>query len=250
MTKISAIILAKNEENRIKDCLESLAFCSEIILVDNGSTDETALIAKKQGALVISSDTLSFAELRNIGLKKALGDWVLYVDADERVTSGLEQNILKAVSSNSEFHAFTIERENYYLGNHKWPVTERLERLFIKKYLLGWYGELHESPRVEGKIGKLDGVLRHYSHRTLTEMLNKTIVWSDVEARLRLDSRHPKISWWRLYRVTISGFWNSYISQNGWKAGTAGLVESIYQAFSMFITYAKLWELQQKLNQK
>lgn len=246
MTKISAIIVAKNEEARIEDCIESLKFCFEIILVDNSSTDKTELIAKKQGAFVVSSNTASFAELRNIGLRKATGDWILYIDADERVTPELEQNILKTISSNSEFHAFTVERENYYLGDHKWPTTERLERLFLKKYLKEWYGELHESPRVEGKIGTLDGVLKHFSHRNLTEMVNKTIVWSDVEAQLRYDNRHPKISWWRLYRVIISGFWNSYISQNGWKAGTAGLIESIYQSFSMFITYAKLWELQQK----
>jgi len=76
-------------------------------------------------------------------------------------------------------------------------------------------------------------------------MLEKTISWSEVEAQLRYDSSHPKMTWWRFPRVMFRAFADSYIRQKGWKAGTAGVVESMYQSFSMFITYARLWEMQQ-----
>jgi len=78
-------------------------------------------------------------------------------------------------------------------------------------------------------------------------MVDKTLGWSKTEAELRFDSNHPKITWWRFPRVMISAFVNSYIIQGGWRVGTAGLVESIYQAFSIFITYARLWEKQLKM---
>jgi len=77
-------------------------------------------------------------------------------------------------------------------------------------------------------------------------MLNKTIQWSQAEAKLRYDTKHPRVVVWRLIRVMVTGFWNSYITQKGWKAGTAGLVESIFQAYSMFATYSTLWEMQKK----
>ena len=84
----------------------------------------------------------------------------------------------------------------------------------------------------------------------LEEMLDKTNDWSDIEAQLRLDTHHPPVVWWRLLRVMFTGFTRSYIDQRGWRAGTVGWIESIYQAFSMFITYARLWEMQNKTSEK
>ena len=112
----------------------------------------------------------------------------------------------------------------------------------------GWYGKIHESPQVEGEIGELQNYILHYTHRDLGQMLDKTNEWSEVEAELRFKSDHPKMSWWRFPRVMISAFFDSYYKQKGYKAGIAGLIESIYQSFSIFITYAKLWEKQ--LNEK
>ncbi len=108
----------------------------------------------------------------------------------------------------------------------------------------GWKGQLHESPVIEGEVGELNGYLLHYTHRTLSQMLKKTIEWSRVEAQLRYNSGHPKMSWWRFPRVMISTFFDYYIVQRGYKIGTAGLIESMYQSFSIFVTYARLWELQ------
>jgi hypothetical protein len=118
--------------------------------------------------------------------------------------------------------------------------------LIKKDSLISWQGSLHESPQVSGKIGKLDSYVLHHTHRDLTSMLNKTNEWSDIEARLRFQSGHPQMIWWRFFRVTLTAFYNSYIRDEGWKVGVVGLIEGIYQAFSIFITYAKLWELQNK----
>jgi hypothetical protein len=150
----------------------------------------------------------------------------------------------------SKYSAFRLSRKNFYFGDHGWPYIEHLERLFVRENLEGWKGILHESPIIKGEIGDMDGFLIHFTHMDLESMLNKTIDWSDKEALLRYNQNHPKMSWWRFPRVMFTAFFNSYISQRGYKAGTAGIVESMYQAFSMFITYAKLWELQQTMRYK
>jgi len=243
--KLSAIIIAKNAENLIVDCIDSIGFVDEVIVIDNNSIDRTVDIAKRLKAKVIKEKTDDFAKQRNKGLKEARGDWVFYIDTDERVTPELARNI-QAVMEGNTASAYRVTRQNFYFGNHPWPKQEHLERLFKKKDLKEWYGKLHESPRVDGKIADVDGLLLHYTHRDLTSMLEKTIQWSQVEAQLRIDNHHPPMTWWRFFRVILTGFYDSYIDQEGYKAGIVGLIESIYQAFSMFITYARLWELQQK----
>jgi|SRR5581483_2652938 len=244
---ISAIVLTKNEEAMIADCIDSLSFCDEIIVVDLQSIDKTIEIAKRMGAKTVLTNLESFSARRNLGAKTSKYKWILYVDADERVCKELQQEIITSVLSKKEspFSAYSIKRKNYYLGNFLWPQEEAFLRLFQKNKLLGWEGLLHETASVEGEVSTLDSYLVHYTHRDLEQMLNKTISWSQIEADLRLQANHPKMSWWRFPRVMMSAFFDSYIRQKGYKVGTAGFIESIYQSFSMFITYARLWELQQ-----
>lgn len=260
MIKLSVIILAKNAEDLLVDCIESVNFADEIIVIDDNSKDRTVDIAKRLGAKVIKNTATSFAEKRNVGLAHAKGEWVLYIDTDERVSTALQKSIQSAIQSvaknldplpsvqndKKDLVAYKVKRQNFYLGNHPWPKIEELERLFKKSQLKEWYGQLHESPKVDGSIGLLDGYLLHYTHRDLSSMLEKTIVWSDAEAKLRFDAHHPQMTWWRFPRVIMTAFFDSYIKQQGYKAGTMGLIESMYQAFSMFVTYAKLWEMQEK----
>lgn len=245
--KISAVVIAKNAEKLIVDCLESIKFCDEVIVIDSGSKDKTVQIAKRMGARIFEISNSDFSEMRNLGLQKAVGEWILYVDTDERINKELESDIKNQISKNqNEYSAFRIKRKNFYYGNHEWPYIEKLERLFKKEKLKGWYGKIHESPSVDGKIGIVDGFLLHYTHQNLSSMVDKTMEWSEVEADLRFKSNHPKMTWWRFPRVMITAFFGSYIKQKGYKAGVAGLVEGIYQSFSIFITYARLWELQKK----
>jgi len=248
MSKITAIILAKDEENMIADCIESVSFCDETIIIDNGSIDNTNDIAKKMGTKVYTTKLSSFAEMRNFGLTKARTPWVLYVDADERISSNLREKIYSLIrDEKSKIFAYRLMRKNYYLGKHEWPSIEKLERLFKKNHLVEWFGELHETPKVDGEIGEIkEGFLLHYTHRDLSSMVKKTMLWSGIEANLRYKANHPRVTWWRFPRVMLTAFYDSYIRQKGYKVGTVGVIESVYQAFSIFITYARLWELQQK----
>ncbi len=246
MKKISGVIIAKNDEEMIRGALESLSFCDEIIVVDNDSSDKTREVSEKF-AKVYSFKSNDFSQIRNFGLGKTNFDYVLYLDTDERISEELRKNIKEVLSKDSENAAYKLLRKNYYFGSSKkneWPYVEKMERLFKKEKLLKWTGELHESPVVEGKISELEGYILHFTHRNLESMLDKTIKWSTTESLLRYNSNHPQMSWWRFPRVMFSAFLNSYIKQKGYKAGGVGVVESLYQAFSAFITYAKLWELQ------
>src|SRR5665811_49113 len=248
MSKLSTIIIAKNAENLLADCLDSISFSDEIILIDSGSTDRTKEVAERFKAKVYELKTDDFSEIRNLGLEKAEGELIFYIDVDERVDSILEKEIINLKLKNIKDiqDSFFVQRKNYYLGSYEWPKTEKILRLFKKDKLKGWKGKLHESPIVEGENSTLNGFLLHFTHRDLSSMLNKTIKWSKTEAELRFNTNHPKMTWWRFPRVMTTAFFDYYIKQGGYKVGTAGFIESIYQAFSIFITYARLWELQQK----
>lgn len=247
MSKVTAVIIAKNEEEMIEGCLQSLSFCDAIVVIDNNSTDDTALIARKKGAKVVPADTKDFSELRKIGIEKVKTTYIFYVDADERVSTELAQEILHVIAgNNSSIGCYRINRQNYYLGKNPWPKIEQLERLFRTKMLRGWNGKLHETPEYSGDTQDLVNLLLHYTHRNLSTMLVKTNEWSEIEAQNRVKAEHPPIYWWRFPRVMLQAFLNSYVQQQGFKAGTMGLIESTYQAFSIFVTYAKLWEQQEK----
>jgi len=280
---LSAVVIVKNEELRLSRCLESLLFCDEIIVIDNGSTDNSLKIAKTFQARIYSVKETDFSELRNTGKEKARGEWILYVDADEVVTPELREEIFKTighetvsikqrtcdnehmttlsvsgnlspVSCNSspahcpmshKYSAYHIRRRNFYLGR-QWPVQDKMQRLFLKEKLIRWEGKLHETAVIDGEMGDLQEPLIHNTHRTLSEMVEKTNQWSQFEAQLRYEAHHPNVVWWRLLRVMATGFFQSFIREGGWRAGTVGWIESLYQGFSMFITYAKLWEMQEK----
>jgi len=246
MKKISAVILAKNSEKIIAECIDSVAFCDETIVIDNGSKDKTAEISLKKGAKVQELITDDFSELRNFGLKKAEGEFIFYIDSDERVDEALKESIKEVINGNNSKSSYYVLRKNFYYGNYEWPQKEKIERLFLKINLKGWHGKIHESPIVLGEKGILKGYLLHYTHQDLFSMLSKTIEWSKTEAELRFKSNHPKMTWWRFPRVMITAFIDSFVSKKGYKAGAIGLIESIYQSFSSFITYARLWEMQQK----
>src|SRR5947207_1091419 len=157
--KLSVIIIAKNEGKRIEKCIKSVSFVDEVIVINDESTDNTVIIAKKNKAIIINNKKKNFSEQRNVGLEKAKGEWILYLDADEIVTPELRKEIESIINTTSA-SALRITRQNYYLGK-LWPSTEKLERLFKKEKLKGWYGEVHESPQVEGGIEDLKYPILH-----------------------------------------------------------------------------------------
>ncbi|MFH0864208.1 MAG: glycosyltransferase family 2 protein [Candidatus Gottesmanbacteria bacterium] len=245
---ISVIIIAKNEENNIAQCLKSVSFADEKIVIDSGSSDNTANIAGHFGAKVFVHDFKDFSNQRNFALSKSSGDWILYIDADERVTDNLRDEMMKIISSAQSDSAYNIPRQNIRLGGHImhfggwWP--DYVTRLFKRSELKNWYGEVHESPNINGSVGRLANPLLHYG-RDLNRIVEKTIEWSAVEARLLYKANHPPVAWWRLLKISLDEFFRRYIILQGFRDGTPGLIEAIYQSFSRFITYARLWELQQ-----
>lgn len=242
----SAIIITRNEENNVAECIKTLGFTDEIIVVDNGSTDHTVEIVKKLGVKVYEVAGLDFSYLRNIGREKAGSQWLLYIDADERITKELASEIKSALQKPGEYAAFSVIRKNYYLGKPS-PQLERINRLINKESLIGWQGSLHESPIISGPVGNLQHYLLHFTHRDLSSMVAKTNEWSEVEAQLLYKSNHPLMREWRFVRIMLTSFFRSYVKNEAWKMGVTGFIESIYQSFSSFITYAKLWERQNKI---
>lgn len=250
--KLSVIVLTKNEEKMIKDCLESVKWADEIILVNSGSTDKTPQIARQYKAKIVDviSNKLEYARWRNEGLKAAKGKWVLYVDADERVTPELKKEIQKIISNQkTDCNAYAIPRRNFLLGKELhwggwWPAY--VKRLFLRDKLKKWTGELHEEPVFDGFMGKLKNPFIHLQPESIGPMLEKSIKWSRIEAKLLHKANHPPVAWWRILRMGATTLFDRLIKKQGFRDGTEGWIESIYQSFHTMIIYIQLWEMQQK----
>lgn len=246
--EISAIVIAKNEEEKIKNCLKSLSWCSETIVVDSGSIDKTIEISERLGARIVKTSKETFSDWRNVGLKKALGEWVFYLDADERVEPSLKREIIKKIKLGG-YDWYAIPRKNIILGRvmtHGGWYPDYVKRLFRKNLLKGWKGDLHEEPVVRGKMGYLQNDIMHIKHANLSEMVEKTNKWSELEAKLLNNSGHPKMSWWRFLRVMGTELFSRLIVKRGFLDGGEGIIYSFYQSWSRFLSYAKLWEIQLK----
>jgi glycosyltransferase involved in cell wall biosynthesis len=258
-SKITAIIIAKNEEEKLGECLTSLKWTDQVLLVDSGSIDKTMDIAKRNGAKVIKHEGGSYSDWRNAGLKKASGDWILYVDADERVTDSLRREVLRLISrGETRFNAYAIPRRNIVLGKELkhggFGKYDYVKRLFKKDKLKRWVGELHEEPRFyhkgkltsggSGRVGHLESKILHLKAATLTEMIEKTNKWSQVEANLMFEAGHPPMNILRFLLTIFREFWLRFVRKRAYLDGTIGTIHGIYQIYSRFISYAKLWELQ------
>jgi glycosyltransferase involved in cell wall biosynthesis len=245
---LSAIVITKNEEKMIKACLESVKFADEIILADNGSTDKTIEIAKKYTDKIIKYEGQDFSGLRNRAMEEAKGDWVLYVDADERVLEPLKLEILKLVQDD-EYSAYAISRTNIIFGQKVdfGPYKkDRMIRLFKKDQFKTWIGKVHETGSFEGKLGYTKNSMLHLTHRDVDSILiNKTFEWSRIDAKLRFDSGHPKMSGWRFIRILVTETFYYGIKRKGFWGGTVGVIDTFLSVFSSFLSYVRLWELQQ-----
>jgi glycosyltransferase involved in cell wall biosynthesis len=256
--KLSIVILAGNEEKMIVDCLKSCNWVDEIILVAANSTDNTVSLAKKTISnikIIKTTDEYNrnFSKWRNLGFKNTTQDWILYIDADERITPKLKKEILKKISiRDSKISHYAIPRANHYLGKrvrYGGSYPDFVKRLFYKKYFKGYKGILHEEPIVDGQLDYFKNDLLHYTHRDLSSMVNKTLAWTDMEARALFQDNHPPVVWWRFIRMMLTKIWERLIVQKMWKDGTVGWISVIFETFDTFLIYARLWEIQQKQNQ-
>lgn len=247
---ISAVVIAKDEEKMLPFCLKKLGWVDEIVVIDNGSSDATAKIAKAQGARVVAYPSgKNYSELRIKGREEAKSDWILYIDADERVTKELKKEIKEIISSNNALGAYAIPRRNFVLGHELrhggfWPDYQK--RLFRKADLRLWKGEVHEEPDYKGDLGKLKNPMIHEKHETLSEMVEKTNYWSEVEGRLMFDANHPPMNIPRFLSAMFREFWLRMVVNKAFLDGKIGVIFAFYQVFSRFVSYSKLWELQLK----
>jgi len=253
--KLSAIVLTKNEEPVIAACLESIKWADEIIIVDHNSIDRTLEVVKKYRVKEIlrAPKESSFSDRRNLGAKSASGEWLLYVDADERVTPELKTEIQSLITNHQSpitYSAYAIPRKNIrltkvlYHGGW-WP--DYVLRLMKKDKLVRWEGELHEQPKIDGRVGKLKKAFLHFSHRgSFEHKLQNTINWSKIEAQKMYEADHPPMNTLRFLSAMGREFYKRMVKYQAWRDGTEGIVEAFYQVFSVFISYARLWEMQQK----
>lgn len=216
--------------------------------MDNGSEDKTLEITKNYTNKIFKFENNNYAVFRNKAFEKSSGDWILYVDADERVSLELKEEIDKLITDN-EFSAYAISRRNIIFGQEVkygpfWP--DWVIRLIRRKDFVGWIGEIHEYPKFSGKLGYCMNSLIHLTHRDIDQIVLKSLEWSKIDAKLRLDVRHPKMNEWRLLRIFISEMFNQGILRKGFLNGTIGTMDALLQTFSLLITYIRLWQMQQK----
>lgn len=245
---VASVIITKDEEKKIEDCLKSVVWTDEIIVVDTGSRDNTPKISRKYTDKFYQIKGGNYADWRNFGMKKVTSDWIFYIDSDERCNPDLKNEIKKVISSNDPKELYVIPRKNIILGHEMkhggwWP--DYVKRLFKKESLVSWSGELHEEPLFKGEMGYLKSPLIHLKHGTLSEMLAKTNLWSNVEAKLMYDANHPPMNNIRFLTAMGRELWKRLFLEKGFLDGAEGVIYSFYQMYSKFISYAKLWEMQE-----
>ena len=244
---LTVCIIAKNEEQKIEDALKSAKWADELLLIDTGSTDKTVNIAKRHNAKIVTYTKGSFNDWRNRGMQEASGEWILYLDADERITPLLKDEIQQIIQPGPSYNAYAIPRRNYIFGKEfryggEWP-DHQIRLLKVSK-LKEWTGEVHEKPQFEGELGYLEQPMVHLKHDNLEEMVEKTNKWSEIEAKLIFENGHPEMAAWRFVRIMLTEVFDRFIKKQGFRDGKEGVIYSTYQVWSRFLTYAKLWEMQ------
>jgi len=242
--KISVIVIAFNEENNLNECLESVKWADEIIVVDSFSTDKTVDIAKSYSAKIFQKKWEGFAIQRKYSLEAASSEWIFSIDADERVTSELKESIQRIVKNDNTINGYKVARRNYFLG--KWIKSafwypDYQLRLFRKEKAKIEEVLVHEGFEVEGNTEIVDGDLIHYSYRSLDEAYKKINHYSTLAAK---QKQNKKVSAMDLILHPLAAFITDYFSRKAYKDGVHGLLVAVMHAMTNLMTYTKIWELQ------
>lgn len=245
VTRISAILITLDEATDLPDCLASLAFCDEIVVVDGGSTDGTAAIAEAAGArVVITPDWPGFGPQKQRALDLATGDWILSIDADERVTPELRAEILAAVASGAA-DGWRVNRLSSFLGRfmrHGGWHPDRILRLARRDRARFSPDRVHERLLVDGTVADLSAVLLHHSYRSIDEVLEKQRRYAIASAAARRAAgRRGGIG--PAFGHALFGFVRLYILKAGFLDGGHGFVAAVAKAQETFWRYlAAGWE--------
>lgn len=239
---LSVVIITKNEAANLPACLESVRFADEIVVLDNASEDGTAALARERGARVeVVRDWPGFGPQKNRALALATGDWVLSLDADERVPPALAEEI-RAAMAGGECVAYEMPRSSWFCGRFMrhsgwWP--DRVLRLFRRE--AGRFSEdlVHERVIVSGRVGRLTAPLEHWTHRSLGAALEKMNRYSSLSAEA-LHARGKRSS---IASAIGHGFWafvRTYVLRRGFLDGRQGFLLAVMNAETSYYRYAKL----------
>ena len=245
--KLSVVISAYNEEEKIEDCLKSVSFADEIILVDNSSSDKTAEIAKKFEAKIIPQRNNSQAIdlLKNSGFKVASGDWTLSIDADERVSPELREEIKSVLGRNVGINGYYLPRKNIifnkWIKHTGWYPDFQL-RLFKKGKGSFKAEHVHQTLSLDGKAGYLKNNLIHNNNDSIEQFVRKTVdLYAPSEAKKILKEGYT-FSYIDAIRFPFNEFLRRFFAQEGFKDGFHGLMLSLLMAFYHFVIFAYIWQ--------
>ncbi len=245
---LSLVILARNEEKSISDALKSVTCADEILVIDDDSTDKTADIARSNGAHVISHNLNgNFSQQRNLAMEQAKGDWILFLDADEVLTSELNEEIKGAALNKTRFNYYHLKRKDFFWGK---PVThgevsdaykKGIVRL-VRKDSGQWKHTIHEEfePSSRSYGSTMKGYIHHYPHQSVKEFLKHINYYSTIRAEELLKSG-KKTNWFEIIAYPKGKFLYTYFIKGGFKDGIRGFVYSFMMSFHSFLVRAKLY---------
>lgn len=241
--QISAAILTKNEQDNISKAIKSVNFCTEVIIVDDYSSDNTTQITKKLKVKIYKHNLNgNYAQQRNFALKKAKNKWIFFLDADEIVTPQLAKSILKAVNNNN-YEGYYIHRKDVFMGkslNHGEWGNNWLLRLG-KKNSGVWKRSVHEYWDIKGNVCKLNGSLLHYPHKTLRQFIKSINDRAHIHANELLNEKKDNFLEFRLITNPIGKFLRNMFVYKGILDATHGFVFAAMLSFQSFISWSHLW---------
>lgn len=244
--RLGAVVITYNEESNIGRCLDSLKFCEEIVVVDSQSSDATREIARQYTPHVHERPWKGYVAQRNEAVALSSCDWILSVDADEVVTPELREEIERVLANPREYTAFSVPRRTIHMGRwirHGGWYPNRLVRLF-RRDAGSWVGsEVHEYWNTAGPVGSLRQDLLHYSFRNLADQVQRNNLYSSLGAQSLRKAGHRFSSFMLLYK-SLSKFLETYVLKRGFLDGYPGFIISVSAAYSVFLKWAKLWELE------
>lgn len=242
---LSVIIIVKNEEAAIRECLASVVWADEIIVVDSGSTDQTIDICKEYTDQVFETDWPGFGPQKNRALEHATKDWVLSIDADERISYDLQTEIKRIIQVAGRYDAYTMPRRSNYCGRYMkhsgwWP--DHVVRLFRRGKAQFSDDLVHERIIVNGEIGKLREPIIHESLLTLEQILNTMNSYSSAGAKMMAEENRKA----GLVKAIMHGMWTflrTYIFRAGFLDGREGFMLAVSNAEGTYYRYLKLMVL-------
>lgn len=247
-TKITVAVITKNEEKNIKACIESVkGWADEVIVVDGYSEDQTVSIAESLGAKAIRHHFEGdFSKERNIANDNAIGEWVLHIDADDRVTKDFKTIVDDIIDKSEGINAYKFRRKSFFLGHFmRYGGWYHSVPNFVRKSRVRFEGQIHERPVYPGELGVLDADIEHYPFESIAQFMDRHNRYSSIQAeKMFRESGTAKLKHIKRTAImkTFKTFWKMYVKKQGYKEGMHGFVFASLFALTNFLTWLKYWE--------